>query len=325
MSAEAAAPPAAPAAPAATPPAPEAPKPAPDESDTDPGKDEPAPPPEGPKVDVAATVKRAAGAAELAALVREKKALEAQATKYKGTEAKLAALEKIEQLMDDGDRAGAIVELHRLKYGDKAAAELAESYNGLTRHVLGEKTERNPQIAPVERKVSRLEQDFEALKLERDQANAKLAERDAAEQQRWEENAVKGLASYLESATEKHPYLMAEADAPEEVVWAILKEASAQGQDDLTYEQAAELANEHFRPTAEKKAARYQNLLAKKAGGVPIKPEAPPKLTGMPPRKSLTNADASQAAASKDLPPPRTEQERRDRSFAVLQAGLHKP
>jgi hypothetical protein len=312
----------------ASPPA-EAPPPAPPPAPADPDEPEapPATPPAEapPKVDLAAVVMKQRDASQLAALVREKKQLEATAAKYKSSEAKLAALAKIEQLMDDGDRAGAIVELHRLKFGDKAAAELADSYNSLTRHVLGKQNESSPEIVQVKREVSRNGQEIEALKRERDQYQAKLAEKEAAEYQRWERGAVEDLGSYLKSTADQFPYLVAEVDQPEEVVWEILKTAAAQGQNDLTYEQAAQLANEHFKPTAEKKAARYQNLLASKASGNPPKPEAAAKPTSAPPRKSLTNADASQASTEKSLPPPRNDQERLDRSFAVLQRAQAKP
>lgn len=316
-------------APAAAPP-PEAPSKAPAAAPTppapaaDPEEADNAPPPAAAAtaVDYAAAVMKQRDARELASLVREKRQLEAERAKFKEREPKLAALEKIERLMDDGDRAGAIVELHRLKYGDKAAEELAESYNGLTQHVLG--VQNNPQNAKVERSVSRIQEQLDALKHEKAQAEARVAEMEARDRDQRIHAAIDSVGTFLKDAESDYPYLLAEADAPEHVVWGILEKA-AENDQELTLEEAARLANDHFRPAFEKKAPRYQNLLAPtKATGSPTKPEASTSPIGQPPRKSLTNADASQAPADKTTPPPRNETERLDRSFAVLQQGLNK-
>lgn len=262
-------------------------------------------------------------ASQLAALVREKKQLEATAAKYKSGEAKLTALEKIERLMENGDEDEAVMELLRLKHGDKAGERLSHVYNGLTRRVLG--VQSDPQLAKVEQRVSRFDEQLEAIKNEKAQIEAKLAERDAADQELRVQGAIKQVEGYLKGFESEYPFLLAEADSPEEVVWGILEEAAQHGQD-LTLEQAARLANDHFKPAFEKRAPRYQNLLAQnQAKGSPTKPEAPASTTGAPPRKSLTNADASSVPAEKALEPPKTDAERRDRAFAALQAGRHDP
>lgn len=281
----------------------------------------PAPEPAAP--DLAAEVMKRRGADQLRELVREKKQLEAKAEKYKAAESKVAAYERIERLMDAGDDDEAVMELLKLKHGEKAAERLAPTYNGLTRRVLG--TQANPELAKVEQRVSRFDQRVEKLEQEKAQAEAKLAEMESKDRESRIQGAIKSVGDYLKTQESAYPHLLAEADAPEDVVWNILEEAEKHGQE-LTLEQAAKLADDHFKPAFERKAARYQNLLAPKTGNVvPTKPEASPSTKAAPPRKSLTNADASQAATEETpLPPPRNEQERRDRSFAVLQKSLNK-
>lgn len=281
------------------------------------------PPPE-PKPGLVAEVMKARDAKNLAAIVREKRQLEATAAKYKEHEPKLAALERMQRLLEDGDRTGAILELHRLQYGDKAADELAASYNGLTEHILGAQSQPSPELTQVKREVSRTANEVAAIKLERDQARAALAEKEEAERERAIQGAKQTVGGFLKDTETTYPYLVAEADAPEEIVWGIL-EAAAERNEEMTLAQACELANEHFKPTAEKKAARYQNLFAPKpATGSPLKPETRTSPTASP-RKSITNADASSVAPDQELPPPRTEQERRDRSFALLQQRHSEP
>lgn len=281
--------------------------------------------PEPEKPNLVAEVMKRRDVSQLASLVREKKALEADREKFKGHESRLSTLEKIERLMDDGDDAEAVMELLRFKHGDKAAERLAPAYNGLTKRVLG--VQIDPQTAKVEQSVSRIQKQLDALKQEKAQTEAKLAERESEAREVAIQGAIRQVGSYLKTVEAEFPHLLAEADAPEEVVWGILEEAEKHGQE-LTLEQAAKLADEHFQPSFERRKARYEskNLLApNKANEVPTKLEAPSSTKAAPPRKSLTNADASQAPTeTAELPPPRSEQERRDRSFAVLQKSLNK-
>ncbi len=278
----------------------------------------PTPEPDTTRVDVVAEVMKRRDTQALAGLVREKRQLEAERAKYKEHEPKLTAFRRIEQLLEEGDDATAIEELIKLKSGDKHKERLATTYNALTDRILkGHSEKQQPSL--VERSVSRLEKQLEELQARETQAQSKLAEREAAEQEQRAREVVTNVSTYLKGAEQEYPFLMAEADEPGEVVWAIMEEAEKLGQE-LTLGEAAKLANTHFQPTAEKKADRYKNLLAPKGSNVPIKPEAPTR-TSAPPRKSLTNADASQAPVAKELPPPRTQQERVDRAFAVLQRG----
>ncbi len=277
----------------------------------------PAPEPKPEPASYVAEVMKQRDVSQLAELVREKKALEATAAKYKGSEGKLATLAKIERLMDDGDDDEAMMELLRFKHGDKAAERLAPAYNGLTKRILG--VQADPHVTRVEQRVTRQDQEVEALKSELAQARAERQEREAKDHEDKVRGAVKQLATILKEHEATYPHLMAEADSPEEVVWGILEEAHKHSQE-LSLQDAIKLADDHFKPAFERKASRYQNLLApNKANGVPTKPEAP-KLTA-PPRKSLTNAAASHAPNEKTLPPPKNEAERLSRSFAVLQQG----
>src|SRR5690606_2188751 len=135
--------------------------------------------------------------------------------------------------------------------------------------------------------------------------------------------ANQAVGPFLKDLEHEHPFLVAEADQPEEVRCSIPEAAQGRG-GEIPLAQAAALANDHIQPLYEPKTPRYLNLPAPpEASGDPNKPEAPPSQKGAP-RKSITNADASQAASEKPLPPPRTEEERPDRSFAVLQRGLTK-
>lgn len=283
------------------------------------------PAPEPPKVDLAAEVMKRRDAKELAALSRQQRQLEAERTKLKELEPKAASFARAQRLAEDGDRVGAISAMLEAWHGDaeKAKAALADYYNDLTAHVLAvQNAPQNP--SKLERRVSRHEEDLEALKRERDQAKAEAEELKARDHEQRVQGAIQQVASFLRDSESEFPHLTAEADAPEDVVWGILEEAMARGED-LTLEQAAKLADEYFKPAVERKKTRYQNLLApKKANGVPPKSEAPTSPMSAPPRKSLTNADASQAPQPQELPPPRNEDERLARSFAVLQQGLSK-
>jgi hypothetical protein len=289
-----------------------------------PAKGEPTPTdPAPPKVDFAAEVMKRRDAKELAQVVREKKAVEAERAKLKEHEQKLESFRIVEQLLEDGDDAGAIEALIRLKAGDKASERLASTYNALTERMLKAQDGKKQEPTPVERDVSRLRQRLEALEQQKASAEAKLAEKEAAEHEQRVQNAIGQVGTYLKDAEHEYPYLMAEADDPGEVVWHILDEAAKHGQE-LTIGDAAKLANDHFQPTVTKKADRYKNLLAPtKANGVPPKPEAL-RSQSAPPRKSLTNADASQAPSTKTLPPAKNDEERLARGFAVLQRGLNK-
>jgi len=278
-------------------------------------------PPEPDKPSLAAEVMQRRDARQLAALVREKKQLEQAAAKYKEHDAKLTAMARIERYLEDGDDASAVEELLRLKSGDKAKERLATTYNALTERMLGAQNQSQP--TRVERGLSRIEKDLDALKLEKAELAAKLEAKEAEERDRAIQGAKQAVGSFLKDLEHEHPFLMAEADEPEEIVWNILEAAQERG-DEITLAQAAALANEHFQPIYERKKPRYLNLPAPpKASGDQNKPEAPPSQKSAP-RKSITNADASQAASEKPLPPPRTEEERLDRSFAVLQRGLTK-
>ncbi len=280
------------------------------------------PTPEPPKVDIAAEVMKRRDAKELASLVRDKRAVESERAKLKEQSAKLEAFREIERMLDEGDDAGAAEALVRMKAGDKANERLATLYNGLTDRLLKDKNG-TQQPTQVERGVTHLRSKLETLEQKNAALEARLAERDAAEHEQRIRGAVERVGGYLKDAEHDYPFLMAEADDPGEVVWSILEEAEKHGQE-LTLEEAAKLANDHFQPTATKKADRYKNLLAPtKANGVPPKPEATRSQVA-PPRKSLTNADASQAPTTKTLPPPKNDEERLERAFAALQQGLGK-
>lgn len=298
---------AAPEAPEAAPAAEEAPAEAP-------------PAPEPPKPDLATKVLERRDPSQLAAIVKANRELQSSNEKLKVAESKAASFAKIERLLEDGDDDEAAMELLRLKHGDKAGERLSHLYNGLTRRVLGEKVD--PRQVKDEQRASRTDREIEALKQETAQTKALLAERDAAERERAVQGALIQVGGYLKATEAEYPYLLAEADSAEQVVWEILEEYERDGQI-LTLEQAARLANEHFKPAFERKAQRYKNLLAQEASGGSTKPEAP-ALKGLPPRKSLTNADASAAPTSKTAPPPKDDNERLDRAWAAMQAARSK-
>jgi hypothetical protein len=280
-------------------------------------------PEKAPGADIAAEVMRQRDARQLGELVREKKALEAKAASFKESEAKLAAFAKIERLLDDEDDASAIEALLQLKAGDRYKDRLASTYNALTDRML--KGQNAPkQSSAVERSVSRLEKDFEQLKHEKAQTEARLAEKEAEERDRAVQGAVESIGSYLKDLEHDYPFLMAEADEPADIVWAIIEEADRAGKE-LTLGEAAKLANDHFQPAFERKAPRYQSLLAPNKGeDKPAKPEdAQPKLSA-PPRKSLTNADASQVSNQKTLPPAKSDDERIDRGWEAFRRALTK-
>lgn len=274
------------------------------------------------KSDVVAEVMKRRDARELAAIVREKKAMESERAKYKEHEAKLAALARIDRLLEDGDDAGAIEELLALKHGDKASARLPETYNALTARVLESQTAKQP-VSRAERGVSRLERELEEVKAREAQTRARLEEREAEEYERSVRGAKATLSKFLQDNQTSYEALLLEADAPEEIVWEILDEHEKLKKP-ITLGEAAELANQHFKPAFQRKAERYNQIknspAPKKANEVPTKLEAPTSKSA-PPRKSLTNADASAVAATKAMPPAKNDEERISRGWQILRRG----
>jgi hypothetical protein len=290
-----------------------------DEEVTIPGKPVAAPDPS--KLVESAMQKR--DAKQLAALVREKKVYEAGQTKLKEAAPRLSVMDEFDRLFED-DPAAALEYMVAHKAGDpeRARAALAAAYDGLTSRILGVES-KAPVNVKVERSVSRLEQRLQQLEQEKTQAEAKLAQREAAEA----EQRIQGAKSYLgellqtDELQKAYPYFFAESNDPTEEVWALMNEAEEAGLE-MTVGEAADLMNKHHQPTVEKKKDRYKNLLAPTKGSdTPSKPETPKSQNGTS-RKSLTNADASAAPSpTKKEPTPRTENERREMSWAKLREG----
>jgi hypothetical protein len=275
------------------------------------------------KAGLVAEVMKKRDVKQLAALVRDKKQLEAEKAQLKEQRSKLEAVAKIERLLEDEDPAAAIEALLSLKYGDKGRERLADAYNALTDRML--KSQSQPQTKTrAELGVSRLERELEELKARDAQREAELAKRDAEDHARRVQGAKDQLGQMLKATPDEFEYLLTEADAPEEIVWEILEEADRNGQE-MTFGEAAKLANLHFQPAFERKAQRYkQNSLAPtKANGVPDKQEAPTSKSA-PQRKSLTNADASEVPETRKPPPAKTEDERLDRGWNAFRQGLTK-
>jgi hypothetical protein len=275
--------------------------------------------PEEPAFDPAAEVMRRRDAKELASIVREKKALEARALEFKQHEGKLAALAKIERLLEDEDDAGAFEAMLALKLGEKAGDRLPHSYNLLTERMLRPQNAPHP-VSKEARGVSRIERELEEVKAREAQTRAKLEQREAEEYEHKVLGAKATLKAHIKDSEHELEALVTEADQPEEIVWEILEEADKAGKP-LTVGEALKLANNHFKPAFERKAERYKNSLApKKAVDVPGKPEAPTSKSA-PQRKSLTNADASEVVAPKAPPKPRNEDERLDLAWQKLRQG----
>lgn len=260
-------------------------------------------------------------AKQLAAIVRQQKQIDTEKERIKAADAKLAAIARMEKAFDEDDDAAAVDALLEYKFGADAAQRKGQLYDRLTGQILRVESKAAPS-AKYERRASALEQDFEAIKQELAQAKAEKAEAAARERELQEQNAASSISTWLSDpkVEAEYPCLAAEADDPGVAVYELLAEAKERGQE-LTVGEAAALLNEHFQPAFEKKKARYQNLLAPNKATDSTKPETR-QSQSTPSRTSITNADASQAAATPpELPPPATEAERLERSWQVLRRG----
>ena len=299
--------------------------PAPAETPAEPAKEPEAAADKGPDLAAIATgVMARRDASQLGALVREKKALEAEKAKFKEHEADLGALAEFHRLYEV-DPAAAVAHMLEHKEGkDKGQAALARAYDGLTTRILG--VESKTAVPPhLKLSVDRAEKNVSGAQARIDALEAKLAAKEAEEQRVAVQGALQTVGGFLTKQEHEYRYLMAEADDPTEIVWSIMEDANAQGVE-LSLGDAAALANEHFKPTFEKKKDRYQRLTAPERGAdTPSKPESTPKPSAST-RKSLTNADASQATAptTTKQPPPKTDEERLERSWQMLKERSQK-
>lgn len=257
-------------------------------------------------------------AAALAKLMRDKRELDERASRYKDAEPHLEGLGRARKHAEGGDHARAIEAAMELLYGEKAKEVLPHVYEGLTARIVGSESA-SQATARLTQETSRLRRELEEMQDRLSKGQAEYEKQAAAIAEQRVESGIKSIKTMLEQAADKYPYLMAESDAPEHVVWDLMVAQLEKSEKPPEPEEAMKLANDHFQKIFEKKKDRYKNLLAPQgANGSNTHGSPPSPSQGQ--RQSLTNADASRVPDLKTPQPIRNREESIEAAFQLLKA-----
>jgi hypothetical protein len=227
----------------------------------------------------------------------QKKANELDAKKRALADAEKAVSAHSERLKNyQDDPVGAVQKFIAEAMGTTDSAKIREGlgalYDELTLTILDLPVDSEKKQAAA---TSKLKREIEALRQEREAERQRLQEE---QQEREHQSAVKNAVSVfdtkIESESDKYPYLQAGAKAqghsPGGVVWGIVEGTFAKDGTEMSFEEAAEIANTHYKNLAE----GFRPLFAPSEQSTA--PAKTAKSKGKKKVKSLTNADASTAS-----------------------------
>lgn len=206
---------------------------------------------------------------------------------------------------------------------DEVKDEIADLITELSDNVLGLPVSSELRTRTESRRAIRQVKSYKADLNRREQV---LAERQAAEEQAVRErNAAGAIAERLRSVpADKFPHLMAEDD-PHAVVWDVIKTKASREPDwQPNWEEAATLANDHFKKVHQGQHQKLSRLFAPAASAAPAQAathQGAPQSRGA---RTLTNAVAAPVTTAPvtDDSEPYDRHAARRKSLGRLQAAM---
>lgn len=240
---------------------------------------------------------------QFAAMARKEREARAKAQELQARERAIAERER--QMQADLDAKLAELKANEERWSNvkksplKALRELGLTYQDLTQDALGNYKE--PEVDPVDQKLSPLQKEQQELAKKYEEINAKLAALD----QREAQQAIREVMDTIEETAqdEKYEYIRTNGNTGYELVKDVMAEYYAANQKLLTYTEACDIVEQYYENEVVKP------LLSTKKVKSRVNPSQPAKTTPTKPSPSkeakgpttLTNAHATAPNATIDI------------------------
>lgn len=208
--------------------------------------------------------------------------------------------------------------------------EVADLVTDLSANVLGLPVSREVRDRTEARRAIRTVKAYKTSEQRREAERAKRDEEQRAqvEQEQRERLAMDAIGTQLKATSAKYAHLMAE-DSPHAIVWDVIKtKASRDPSWQPNWEEAAQLANEHFKNLHTKQHQKLTRLFTPSAQAPAVEAQHQGAAQGRAAR-TLTNASTAPQPPSQPAPTspsdddaPYDKGRARARSLAKLRAGL---
>lgn len=247
-------------------------------------------------------VAAATGSREAAQLALRQQQLDDRETTLTAREAQLEAREKARERYAEkpGETIRDLIkDWAGIDSDDDLKDEIADLITELSAVGLGLPVPEQHKARAESRKALRSVKQYKAELAKLEAARTTAAEQ--AQQEARERMAVEGLAAELKPIASKFPHLMAEDD-PAGIVWDVIKQKHKRDNTVPTWEECAELAEQHFKKKNDAYLAKRRHLLAPTAPTAPVVVAATPQGDPQSRRSStLTNRTTAPVTATQPV------------------------